>query len=394
MCGEWTPEWLAEFSGLAAHLLDDLDAARMVLGRAGFPGRRAPQGVANAEVFWHKVTVELEKGADPGLCPLLQLFLGRFPRNRDLWTLAKAVGHRPGRDPLAAYTERVADTLVGMSSVGAVADALGVEGFHQDEALRLAVAERIYAPEVKLVDVAGAFHGSPVVGDVGVEIADRVFPFKETVPKAAAEALAPLIRLPDPVPDPGGRRPGGDALVLAAGVIPAAVVRARKKPFAFWHVIAASCRSDRTALPTTVDPGYESESADAESALVAAIRRELLEIAGHPTGMPDEPPPEELDESLARIEHMEGRRIAVLLSPWDPELVRRLRKEYPRVVFLVVAASGPPHDGPADPADDLIRLEPIPDPADENTFYWYYTAMTGRPPRSSAPRGPWARSAP
>ncbi|EIV91488.1 hypothetical protein [Frankia sp. QA3] len=346
----------------------DVGKARLFLERAGWSRAEIPLA-DNGRDFWTIVVGQLSIGAAPGFCALVGGLLDELPLNPEVQALARKVGHRSPRSTLDGLTEGVADLLAGVSSVGAIADSLRVRETRSGEALRMAVARRLFADEVGLRSVAAAFSGSAAPAEIRAEIADRVVPFKETVPRGAARQLAPLLTS-DEGPD--------TARAAVVGV------RARATPLAYWYVINASCRSDRTDLPATVEPVRGGEPGSAGRDLAAAIRRELLEIVGYLPGDP-EPDAAELDVALGWIEEVHRRRVAVLLEPpWHPDLVDSLRREFPRLVFVVLTA-GEPDPRVVGPAD-LLMLESILDPRDEDRFYWYYRAMTGRPPRSSAPR--------
>ncbi len=347
----------------------DVDKVSLILERAGWSVAEIPRGISMGRDFWTIVVRELLSGVAPGFCAVISVLLDEFPLNAELRALAWKVGHGPRRSMLDGLTEGVADLLTGVSSVGAIADSLRVRETRDGEALRMAVARRLFAEEVGLRSVASAFSGSAASAATKVEIADRVVPFKGTVPHGAAWQLAPLLR-----PDDAGN---------AASAAVVVGVRAKATPLAYWYLINASCRSDRTDLPVTVDLMAGGEPGGVHTDLAAAIRRELLEIVGYLPG-DAEPDAAQLDVLIGWIEDVHRRRVAVLLdSPWHPDVIDYLCREFPRLVFVVLTAS---ESHPAGDPMGLLLLDPILDPHDENRFYWYYRAMTGRAPRSSAAR--------
>ncbi len=273
-------------------------------------------------------------------------------------SLAPTIEQSALRRPLFDLENDVAARLRGVSEAALrkIAAVVGVDHTRwHPEGLVEAVARRMFDEEVTLDELAAALRPLGTRGRDWVGLVDTVIPFK-TIPKDAAASLGPMVAVGEP--DASAARPH-----------PAALARAARERTGDWYLRRAACRipaPDPVKLTSPAQPG----SFDTDVSANVAV--EILAQLGF---LPDEEPSdEELERAFDDHERRLGPVTAVLSWECDSQLVRQLRSEHRRVVFLVLTRSAEPERLDL---GDVEILRPLIDAEQERTFHRRYYEMTG-----------------
>ncbi|WP_322747922.1 MULTISPECIES: trypsin-like peptidase domain-containing protein [unclassified Frankia] len=282
---------------------------------------------------------------------------------------------RPGATRFPDLEDYVADQLADFISLRTVAKYVGCPPMGDEEpdddrrrkVVARTIASRMYSGDTDLNRVATALSRAPAIGRARADIADRLVPFKETVPDGAAARLASLVK--------------GGCMVAADGErAPAVMIRADEVPFAFWHFVRAR---EEALLPRAIHVSDERppDSPVSVSDFVGdQIRARILAEAGWLGSSTSDGSDQDLDDALDSFaDDDRGPIVVIWPAGFDISHVTELRARYPRLLFAIVV--GADETGP----DDAPLLEVLQNPRAEHHFYRQYRTMTGGvPPRIGA----------
>jgi hypothetical protein len=279
--------------------------------------------------------------------------------NKILAGLASTLEKFAHRRPLFELENDVAARLrqipVGEAALRRMAAVVGVDPTRwHPEGLVEAVARRIFEDDVTLDDLTDALRPMGGGGPAGLGLVDTVIPFK-TIPKEAAATLGPMVAV---------RKPGSPFVQPR----PAALARAARDRTGDWYLRRAAARISKPApVKILANPQPEVLDADLSDHVAAEVRAVLGFFPD------DEPPDDELERAFDDHEQHFGPVTVILARECDDQLVRRLRSDHRRVVFLVLTRNAEPEQLGL---DAVTILYPLIDAEQERIFHRRYFEMT------------------